>query len=243
MKQFTIIGRTWKFLNDSAPSLNAVASILLGAMALIVSVKSCEVAEHQTRLAEIEYLPQFRVLNDSDYDVDTRSFVNHRLLVFNDGAGISNVDVSYKSFFVLTGTESASGESTKAILEVLGYFNMSGRSGESVGRIYTIYPSERDVKVKAIMLEYDLSENTDLLKLYDFIDVELVHLVAISYTNRMNDTLIEYFIVDPVAGGRAISSEEFISYNDQRPKEMWSMIKFSDATVDRLVKEFGKIRR
>jgi hypothetical protein len=238
VKASNFLTKAWSFLNSNAQGFNAIASILLSGMALLVSIKSCEVAEDQNALTEIQYAPHFRIDNDFEYDSSTQRRQNHRLLISNDGMQISNVQTNYRTFFLMEAINTKSSIHSRGMVEFYGYFNVSFHSNQPTGLIYTIETSSPDANFRAMMLENNFRRSERLRDQFDFVDAEVKNLVAVTYTDRLSRRNTKYFLIDSVHGGIEISEEEFNKYEDTRPVENRALLKFQDVTPAKVIEVF-----
>jgi hypothetical protein len=219
-----------KYLSKYNGGLSALSSIIFGAMAIVISVKSCQIAEVQMRLTELEYQPYIKVDSELLRDQTTGFYSKQIVTITNEGRHVSHVSISYASFFILELTPHAGQNAQTVIFPVVGYFDNSRHTNYSIGRLYTI-DSEKDNNAK---LYYLMSEARRLKfdEIYQFINLDLVNFVTVNYTNSLGEKRTQYFEVKTPDGGIEISKEELEEYKTKARSTISGLIDFDKVTIE-----------
>lgn len=90
-----------KFLNQNQIFFTTIASVLLGVMAIIVSVQTNNIAERQLQIDKFEHLPNFSIEHEYLGITDTAQLIrNHELKLYNNyGGKYKNLEVKIVGSF------------------------------------------------------------------------------------------------------------------------------------------------
>jgi hypothetical protein len=206
-----------------------MSSILLACMALIVSVKTCEVAELQNDLTAIAYLPHLTIESHLERNEQTGVYDRESITIQNTGYDISEVYCEYKTYFTLTLTpKDPQANQIRLTLPVVGYFNITHPTNSSTGLLFTITP---DFENNSKMGFLQLSTRQIVLSRFQFHDLELVRLVKVSYRNKLGTRVSQYYKVDSVNGGREITQGEYLNYEASAMAWRADIHQFEDITA------------
>jgi len=212
-----------KFLKKNKIYIDAFSSILIGVAAVMVAYASYTVSGQQLLLAEVSLQPHFHVETSYTYDHQKEKYTEIDLSLFNSGAPINNAEFSIKSFLVVD--HNINGENEVTEFPITGYY--STQSGYQIpsGKLVTFKGHLNNEKFFRLYWEF-LDENKG--NKYGFVDLNLKHIVVVSYRDRKGILGKAYFI-----------DRELVSFDAVADKlekhEKTFPVKLTELTADRLM--------
>lgn len=220
-----------KFFKRNSSTINSVSSILLATMAIIVSVKSCQIAEYQNTLAEIEYQPHIKVESELQFDPETKTFPKQIIIVSNEENIVTNVEADYHTFLQIQLILPAGKGEHKVIIPIIGYFDFRTHTNNSKDVLYTFQPDDNinNLKIISLMVE---TQNLQIEEMYQFHHLELVTFAVVSFTNKLGRRQTQYYRVGS-SYGIEVPEKDLLEFRNGE-STMAGMLDFDDLTMDHI---------
>ncbi|MBV2123412.1 MAG: hypothetical protein KUF74_18365 [Candidatus Thiodiazotropha sp. (ex Ctena orbiculata)] len=217
-----------KWLENNKIYMDVVSSILIGAAAVMVAYASYTVSEQQLLLAEVSLQPHFHVETSYTYDQKKEKYSESDLYVFNSGAPINNAEFSVKSFLVID--HEFKGERVVTHLPIIGYYPAQFTHQTPSGKLVTFKGHLNNENFFRLYREFLDEKNK---KKFGFVDINLEHIVIVSYQDRKGMPGKAHFIDSELVSIDAVS-EKLEKHRAMLPTEIEGlsadrlMVKVSD---------------
>lgn len=196
-----------KFLEKNKDIINLITSSLLGFMALTVSVKSCEIADANLKVAEMSYLPVISVNSTLQQGVET-------IIIDNKGYHIKEFKSINNSFLEFE-YDYVEEKNTRVIR---GYFMRKYSTKNTVGVMMTLvsngnYNSIVDELSKNIHDRYRGDDGAIYnLPPPGFLNMSFFHILSLSYVDGLDQINTKYYRISRNRLGVEISEDLAANY-------------------------------
>lgn len=211
-----------KFLKRNQILLNTSSSILLSLMAIIVSVKSCDIADKQYQSDFFDKLPEFEIIQSQVRNPINNNFEETVLNISKTSGKAKNIEIDMATFFNINYTIFNDYNSFSFI--VPDYYNINYNTGKIDGEI------QEAKGIKNQKTIYDFQNQLDsLITSNHYINSKLTTYVKITYLNFENKKTSNYYEVDFMKGNyidSIIGKKKFEEYNNLYKSE--TIIDFSN---------------
>lgn len=170
------------------------ASVVLGAMAVIVSVASLRISSIQATLQRVQMSPAVTAEMQVVYDEERNSYTGEVLTVTNNGSPLSEFRATLSSMYEVS-RDSADGKSS--VIVPVGYLCCSFGTGAVTGLLMTYRQSNNNGQ--AARIEGELREATTSLRSV-YYGLRLLHVLDVSYKDLLGESHRRLLIVHPVFG-------------------------------------------
>ncbi|MEZ9396747.1 hypothetical protein AB4393_12335 [Vibrio splendidus] len=179
--------RNW--LNNNKIYFETFVPLLVSVAALVVALASYNLADRQLELSAIESEPNFYLKEMYLYDPTIKRAYETELRIYNSGADISNFKKQINSFVEVEHYN----ESGKVVdyISIIGYYGITYNSSDPSGELSLIKGERNNDKYFETYFDF---QNLKSDENYGFVFLRLKHATKISYTNKLDEKGVSYFI-------------------------------------------------
>jgi hypothetical protein len=177
--------RGW--LNTNKIYFEIATAILIGGASLVVSWAALRINERMLVATEISALPHFSLAKRARLDPESRAYIEETLVLLNNGAPVSNVTWSVKTFLVL---ESYTPRKTRIYVPLIGYFFAQQPTASVTGELSSIAGHQNLLKFSRLY-RASLDRNAASTTEQAFLGLETISVVT--YEDRFGRPSVAYF--------------------------------------------------
>lgn len=201
-----------KWLKKNEIYFTTVCTLLLSGMAIIVSVISNQVANHQFDMEYFEKQPDFQITKEQLFNEKTQKYEDTNLTITKLTGKAKNIEIETITILDIEYTNTKN-EAKHSHLLIEGYYDTSFLSGKTEGTIQTKTGHKNNSN--EIEFENYLSEMIEDQN--QFIYTQLKTYVQIRYLNFQNESKTEYFDASSISG-RLINNDTLNNYFDYKAR-------------------------
>ncbi len=177
-----------KWLEEYKVFFDIAASLIIGIAALMVSYASYTISKNQLELSELSYQPKFNISTAVVFDQKKQKYTEQVLEVHSSGGRPANLTYKVKSFLVLNDFDGVLEDPT--YVPIYGYFPAKIDHQVVEGKLSTFRGHENNQLFHDLYVEF-MSEKLE--KKYGFVDLNVVHVVVIQYSDIDGENHTQYF--------------------------------------------------
>jgi len=179
--------RNW--LENNRIYFETFTPLLVSLAAIAVSLASYSLADRQLKLSTIDTQPNFYLKELYLYDPKIKQAYESELKIYNSGADISNFKKKINSFVEIEHYN----ETGKVVdyISIIGYYGVTFNSSDPVGELSLTKGENNNLKYSDVYFDF---QNLNVSQKYGFVFLNLKHATKITYTNKLGENGVSYFI-------------------------------------------------
>ncbi|MGX5685684.1 hypothetical protein ACWKWW_14070 [Chryseobacterium cucumeris] len=195
-----------KYLKKNEIYFTTICTLLLSLMAIIVSIKSCQITDRQNQMDYFEKHPDFQISKEYKFNDKTKKYDENELVIRKLSGKAKNIEIETISFFDISYNTNENITKSKRFL-LYHYYDTTYLYGSNEG----IIQRETAYKNNSRAINFEKKIDTTLRKRQQYSYSKISTFMKIEYLNFQNEKKIEYYDVS-FNNGKLLNSDTIPKY-------------------------------